>query len=465
MSDPGPATIGCPDCRRLLERITALEGQVRDLQDQLKRNASNSSIPPSANPPGAPRPVVKPRSGRRPGGQPGHRGSHRQRLPAERVDEVIDHRPDACTHCRAPLPVAPGPRDPEPTWHQLAELLPQAAVVTEHRGHARTCLACGHVTRATIPPDVAAHTIGPRLAAAMSYLGARHHVSRRGVRELVATIFGVPVSLGTVATLERQLSAALAAAHDEARDAVRAAPVKNTDETGWKRAGRRRWLWLAATATVSYFVIHARRGWQGLAALLGEAITGVVCSDRWAAYDRLPIAARQVCWAHLKRDFRRCLERGGAAEAIGRAGSEAVEGLFGAWWDFRQRLIDRPTLQARVEPIARDLQAALERGCGGADAKAAAFCENLLALYPALWLFAALEGVEPTNNHAERVLRPGVLWRKNAFGSHSEGGCRFAERMLTVVQTLRLQGRPVLDYLHRAVLAHRLGQPAPRLLT
>jgi transposase len=215
---------------------------------------------------------------------------------------------------------------------------------------------------------------------------------------------------------------------------------------------------------VAFFVIHARRNWEGLKALLGEAITGIVCSDRWGTYNRLPPEQRQVCWAHLDRDFRKCVDRGGEAEAIGRAGQEASAELFAAWWDFRQRKIDREGLQTRLDPVAAAFRAALERGCGCADAKAATFCENLLALYPALWLFAACEGVEPTNNHAERIVRGGVLWRKNAFGSHSEGGCRFAERMLTVVQTLRLQHRSVLAYLEQAITAHRHGEPSPKLL-
>ena len=114
--------------------------------------------------------------------------------------------------------------------------------------------------------------------------------------------------------------------------------------------------------------------------------------------------------------------------------------------------------------MARELQGRLGAGSRLRGSKAATFCANFLALYPALWLFAAIEGVEPTNNHAERILRLGVLWRKNAFGCHSAAGCRFVERMLTVVQTLRLQKRPVLDYLYRAIVAHRSGLPAPQLL-
>ena len=240
--------------------------------------------------------------------------------------------------------------------------------------------------------------------------------------------------------------------------------MKNTDETGWSQAGQRRWLWTAATASAALFVIHLRRSFEGLQALLGQAIGGIVGSDRWTAYSKLPLEQRQICWAHLKRDFRKLIDRGGPAQAIGQVGIEVVECLFADWWSFRRGELGRPGLQARVERMARELQGVLEQGCGCADTKAAHFCANLLALYPALWLFATLEGVEPTNNHAERILRRGVLWRKNAFGCHSAAGCRFVERMLTVTQTLRLQGRPVLDYLVRAIEAHRSGRPAPQLL-
>jgi transposase len=362
------------------------------------------------------------------------------------------------------LPAEPGPGDPEPSWHQVADLPELAAVITEHQGHARICPGCGYLNRAAIPPEIRAHVIGPRLAAVVSYFSGRHHIGRRGVEEVVETVFEVPTSLGSVFSLEAETSAALARPYQEAQAAVRDAPVKNTDETGWSEKGQKRWLWGAATATVAFFVIHLRRNFEGLQALLGETINGIICSDRWAVYSKLPLELRQVCWAHLKRDFQKLVDRGGPAEAIGRVGMEVVECLFADWWAFRRGELDRPGLQSRLDPIARELQGVLEQGCSCADSKAATFCANILALYPALWLFAAIEGVEPTNNHAERILRLGVLWRKNAFGCHSAAGCRFVERMLTVVQTLRLQKRPVLDYLHRAIVAHRAGLPAPQLL-
>jgi transposase len=461
----------CPECGQLRaaleqaqQQIAHLQAELHELRCQLGRNSSNSSAPPSADPPGAPKPVAKPPSGRKPGGQPGHPGAHRRRLPPERVQQVVTYVPTTCDRCHAPLPQGPGPDDPEPTWHQVAEIPPLAALVTEHQGHARTCPGCGALNQAEIATEVRAHVIGPRLAAVMSYLSGRHHLSRRGVEEIVETVFEVPVSLGTVTALEAQTTAALAGAYEEVREVVRGAAVKNTDETGWSQAGQKRWLWTAATATAALFVIHLRRGFEGLQALLGEAIRGVVGSDRWSAYSKLPLEQRQVCWAHLKRDFQKLVDRGGPAHVIGQVGLEVVECLFADWWSFRRGELGRPGLQARVERLARELQGALESGCGGADPKAAAFCANVLALYPALWLFAAVEGVEPTNNHAEGILRLGVLWRKNAFGCHSATGCRFVERMLTVVQTLRLQGRPVLGYLVDAIAAHRSGLPAPQLL-
>jgi transposase len=201
----------------------------------------------------------------------------------------------------------------------------------------------------------------------------------------------------------------------------------------------------------------------GLAALLGRKIRGVVCSDRWSAYGPLRLGLRQLCWAHLKRDFQKLVDRGGVAKRFGELGLAAVGIVFHEWHLFRgggSRAALRRELGA-IRPLVRNW---LQDGARCADAKAAALCGNLLAVEPALWTFLSKDGVEPTNNHIERLLRPGVLWRKNAFGCHSEAGCRFVERLLTVVQTLRLQKRPVLDFLYRAVVAHRSGQPTPKLL-
>jgi len=218
------------------------------------------------------------------------------------------------------------------------------------------------------------------------------------------------------------------------------------------------------TPLVAAFLIHAHRGWDALVALLGEEIKGFVCSDRWGAYAKLSPWCRQICWAHLRRDFQKLVDRGAPSARLGRELQRVAERVFEEWHLFRGGGCDRRQLQLRLSPGAARLERLLKAGRRCADAKAATFCGNVLELLPAVWRFVVTEGIEPTNNHAERVLRRGVLWRKSAFGCSSAAGCRFVERMLTVVQTRRLQGRSVLRYLYDALVAHRNGLPAPSLL-
>jgi transposase len=461
---------GCPNCARLAaeverlkQEVVELKAQVRELVARLDQNSSNSSKPPSSEPPWRRPQPPRPPSGRAPGAQPGHEGHHRQRLPPERVANVIHLKPRYCEHCHETLPDEAGPQDPPESWHQVAELPPQVAEITEYQAHARTCPHCGKITRAEIPAEIRAHTTGPRLAAALSYLSGRCHCSKRCVQEVAQTIFDVPLALGTVTQLEQETSAALQAPHQEALQAVRGAPAKYVDETSWFVNGELDWLWVAATVGVVVFQIHAQRGKKGLQALLGQII-GIICSDRWGAYADLPPSARQLCWAHQKRDFERLYELGEGTRPLGRAGRRAVKKLFAIWKDFKDQRIDRAELQARLQPVRVSLHSALQRGAEGTDGTTKRFCRRILKVYEALWTFAAVEGVEPTNNLAERMVRPGVLWRKGSFGNHSAAGCRFTERILTVVQTLHLQQRPVLDYLCRALAAQRAGTAAPALL-
>jgi transposase len=456
----------CPDCQALLRTVAELEARVRDLEARLHSNASNSSTPPSANPLGAPKPVVKKKSHRRPGAQPGHPPHLKQLLPAERVQQTVSFVPLQCRQCQAPLPTRAGPDDPLPSRHQVIDLPPVVAQVTEYQGQARTCPDCGVVTHAPIPRELLAHSVGPRLTATLSYLTGCHGLSKRGVEEIAADVFDAAIALGTVANLEQEMSAALVAPHQEAVAAVQAAAVKHADETSWKVRGGLCWLWGAATAGVAVFVIHARRSAAGLAALLGTTIHGILCSDRWGVYAQVPAERRQVCWAHLKRDFQKIVDGAGASVRLGRRGLRLVKEVFAAWHAFQEGQVTRAHLQAQLDPVANRMQRLLLEGAIlGEDPKVAAFCEKVLAIEPALWTFVRAEGVEPTNNLMERLLRRAVLWRKRSFGCWSQDGCRFVQRILTVVQTRRLQGRNVLDYLHDARRAHRTGQPCPELLS
>jgi transposase len=455
----------CSGCSERNARIAHLEQRLSALEARLKTNSSNSSTPPSANPLGAPAKKKKrKKKNRRRGGQAGHPPHLKQLFPPEQVTRTEKIVPDHCNGCQAPLPRESGPSDPEPKRFQVVELPKIVLDVLEYQAHGRTCRSCGVLTQATIPAAIRAHSVGPALTATLSYLSGCHGVSKRGVEEIAETVLGAPIALGTVANLEQEVSAAVEPAHREALTAVRQAEVKFADETSWKLWGKLCWLWAAAIAGVAVFVIHAKRGAKGLAAILGESIEGIVHSDRWHVYLQVPEERRQLCWAHLKRDFQRIVDCGGPSVFVGRRGLRLVRDLFAAWHAFQAGTITRLRLQDLIAPLERRLRKTLLEGAFGIDTRVAKFCENLIHLEAALWTFAKTEGVEPTNNFMERLVRLAVLWRRRSFGCNSEAGCRFVERILTVVQTCRLKNLNTVDYLRKAVHAHRAGKPCPSLL-
>ena len=376
----------------------------------------------------------------------------------------MDIVPPTCEQCQQPLPAAPGPNDPEPVWHQVVELPKVLVEVTEYRGHARACPCCGHVTRASISAEVRAHGFGPRFTAIVSAFTGVYHVSKRDAAAIVETIFGVPVGLGSIVAAERETSAALAAAHAEAAQAVEEADAANLDETSWRLKGKLMWLWTAVTKICTLFVIHRNRSAAGLNALLQEAFQGIVISDRWVVYNGFGVYQRQLCWAHLIRDFQALYETKGPGHYFGNHLLCFAEDIFTYWYRVRDGTLKRATMLQYVNKQRPWLRQLLVEGAACGCAKTAALCRNLLEWEPALWTFVRVEGVEPTNNAAERALRKAVMWRKRSFGCQSEAGCRFVERILTTVKTLQQNHRPVLEYLQAAIKAVRKGRPAPKLL-
>jgi transposase len=448
-----------PRVAKLEAKILELEGKLRDLIDKIKPPQPPRGAPDL--PPGPP----KKATGRKPGGQPGHPPQLKQLVPTERLKEIIRYVPKQCEHCQAEFSSEPDANNPPPTRHQVAELPKIVAEITEHQGHSRTCSRCGKVTRTAIPSEITAHSVGPNLTATLSYMSGCHGMSKRGIEEVADVVFDAPVSLGTVANLEQEVSAALAPAHREAVEAIKAAPIKHVDETGWKENGKKRWLWTAATMQVVAFIIHPLRGLTALKRLVGEEMAGILCSDRWKVYDHWSLLRRQLCWAHLKRNWEKKVERGGAAKKLGEACLKIQRQVFELWHRFRCGGCTRVELKIQMAPLIDDLHdTLLNTGSRTSDRKLARFCARILDVYPALWTFVEEEGVEPTNNHAERVQRRAVLWRRRSFGCHSADGCRFVERILTVVQSLRLQKRNSLAFLTDAIQAHRSGTVAPKLV-
>src|SRR6266436_4442227 len=429
----------------LTSMVHVLQEQVCTLQAQLNQTSRNSSRPPSSHPPQPQRPS-RPRGEHRRGGQPGHPGHTRTLLPVEEVTEVVVIKPEECTQCHAPL----SGDDPKPWRHQVIELPPIKPVVTEYQWHQLVCAACGEVTRAPWPTGVPSGTYGPRVQATVALYTGAYRLSKRTTQHVMDEVFGVPMSVGTIGQLEQATTEAVAAPVEEARTYVQAQEVAHLDETSWRQGDKRAWLWVAVTSWVTVFVVRLSRGGEVARTLLGERFGGILVTDRYSAYNWYPVRWRQLCWAHLLRDFEAMRDRGGGSEEIGDALLAQAHQMFTWWHRVREGTLQRSTFRSYMTPLRREVERLLEAGSRCGVPKTAGTCRDILKRREALWTFVQVAGVEPTNNAAERSIRPGVLWRKGSFGTQSAEGSRFVESMMTVVATLKQQKRNVLEYLTAA---------------
>lgn len=462
--------------RQLLERIAALEERQQHLEEQVKRNSQNSSQPPSQDVPQGFKPKLKAQGKKRRGGQPGHEG-HPQKLYApEECSEIKEHYPHHCCACGESLSGS----DAAPQRCQIVEIPPLRPMVVEHRFHALACPSCGVRTRAYDAAVVDGSRYGDHLCALVGLLSGEYRQSHRMVVRLLAEIFAVEMAVGSVGRLRQTISDAVAVPVAEVHEYVQQQPQVNIDETSFQQGNAdganltrtKGWLWVVVTPLVCYFQVLLSRSQAAAQTMLGSAFAGYVNSDRYSAYTWLAIEQRQVCWAHLKRDFTKIAERSGVSRALGEALLNQHAQLFELWHRVRDGTLERTQFVTQVEPIRKSVHQLLTEageypiadGEKTPLAKTVRTCRQLLKLEPALWLFVTVEGLEPTNNAAEQAIRPAVLWRKCSYGSQSAAGSLFVGRMMTVVASLRRQQRSVLDYLADACHAKRQGLPAPSLL-
>jgi transposase len=468
----------------LVRRMDKLEqemGQLRAenelLKEQVARNSANSSQPPSKNPLTF-KPNRKEPTGKKRGGQIGHIGHERKLYPLEMCLEVIDHYPEQCSKCGAEV------RESISTQvyrHQVVEVPPVQPIVIEHRFHPRTCTCCGTENQAPEMAEIIGKGgYGSRVAAYVGLFSSQYRQSYRQIQKIMQAVFGIEMSLGTINNLRTEVSEAVSGAVTEAQGYIQQQPIVGVDETGFKQrngdgqnaAKTSGWLWVAVTPLIICFQVILSRASCAAQTVLGSAFTGFITSDRCPAYNWVDVANRQICWAHLKRDFIQISERVGASAEIGESLLAQEKLLFNLWHQFRNEQLTRSELIQAVEPIQAKfssiLQEAAELQIDEHEktplAKTVRTCRNLLKLELALWLFVREEGVEPTNNAAERAIRPAVIWRRTSFGSDSTAGSNFVSRLLTVVSSLNLQERNILDFLVESVSAARSGELPPSLL-
>jgi transposase len=435
--------------------ILSLEQRIADLEEKLNKNSTNSSKPPSSDPPSVKRRPPAPASGKKRGGQPGHHRKARPLVPPEQLRQVIDCKPTRCRWCHDAL----AGDDPEPIRHQVAEVPPVTPVVDEYRLHRLVCPRCRTSTCATLPPGVPTGAFGPRLRAILSVLAGGYRLGKRPIRQLAFDLLGLSISVGMICRLERQSADELEAPVEELRQYVREAAVAHIDETSWWQGRDKMWLWAAVTRLVTVFVIAPSRGADVAKEMLGTDAKKVVISDRLKSYAW--IKRHQFCWAHLDRDFQAMIDRGGESAEVGRLLLGHSERLFDWWHRVRDGTMARATLRSKVAMMRFSLREDVRRGVKCGCVKTAGTCRELLTGEGHLWTFVRVEGVEPTNNDAERALRHGVIYRKLSGGTDGEAGSRFVERILSVVATCRQQEINVLDYLTRCYQARLDGKAVP----
>ncbi len=455
-----------PTVEKLLQQDANIE-QLKGKIAQLQRNSQESSKPPSSD-------IAKGsnqkdqnhnKSKRNPGGQPGHKGNYRKLIPVHEVDELIPIYPETCQSCNKKLPKGKkADIVKEPYRWQVTEIPPVKPEVTEYQCFTVKC-NCGHINKAQLPTEVAKSNFGPRLTAIIAYLAAVCHLSRRSTEGFCQTLLGIDICLGSVQKLLEEMSEAMEPVDKELQDALPSEAVINADETGW----RDRWLWIFAASTFIYFRVSVTRGSQTLIDVLGNIYKGILCVDRWGAYTKYHKNLIQLCWAHLKRDFKGIAKIGEA-----KSSSDAIifakkieklrKKLMASWYIFKEGNMSRQELIQKTKPVRLAIERLLESYKDSQERRVRNLSRKLLKQINHLFPFIFHEGVEPTNNLAERGIRPAVQWRKICFGNRSDNGAVLTSRLLTATRTCWLQKRNPLEFLVLTITAFRSSIPAPSLL-
>jgi transposase len=451
---------------QLAAAVAVLQARVEELERKialLTKDSSNSSKPPSSDGPAGkpkPRPPKKSRKRGR-GGQPGHKGKNRSLFPVEQVDVLRDVFPDVCERCHKPVE----PHDRGKYFrYQMIDLPEIRPHVTEYRLRCVTC-ECGAQTWAQVPSH-ARSGFGPRLGALAAYLTGVHRVPRRGVADIVKTVFGINMCLGSVCNLHQEACNALAEPYSAIKEALPQQSVLNVDETGWRSMGRLTWLWVFVTPSLALFTLSRSRGAKVLKEVLGDIFNGILCSDRLGAYGRYHKGLRQVCWAHIIRDIRgiRHACRSPDAAKFSRWLLREIGRMFALLNAWRNEHLDRKELVLKSVPLRARMSNCLQIYEMSSDPDVARIARGLLKHWDCLFTFLEHEGVEPTNNIAERGIRPAVQWRKICFGNQSLNGEILTARLLTVTRTCVLQLRNPFHYLVDAINAYRMNAPCPSLV-
>lgn len=453
------------DVNILWEEVIALRREVvqllkknGSLAEKTRTSSKNSSISPSQDP--HKKILKKKKSKRKQGAQHGHKGTSRKLVPASKVDKVENCHPPTKCSCKGSVQI----QFDRYTRHQQYELPVIHPEITEFRLFSGVCGDCEKEYHGHLPQGTPSGMLGVEAMSTIVSLTGDYRISRREAQRMLESHFDLPLSLGTISNVEQEVSAALKASVEEAKKAIQEEKIVHADETSHKESGVKQWMWVAVSSFLSVFIIRPTRATVAAKELLGELFQGILVSDRFSSYNWVDTARRQFCWAHIIRDILKISERSGLDHRIGTNILEHIKWMFFLWYQVREKKLSRRSFRIAMEFTQSSIEALLQEGTKSTNKKTKGTCGQILKKKEALWTFIYTEGLEPTNNIAERTLRAYVLWRKMSFGSQSERGNRFIERMMTIRASCKQQNRHIPNFIKGALYAYYGKGESPSLL-
>lgn len=428
-----------------LDRIAVLE-------ERINKNSKNSSKPPSTDRKGNSSNDDKGPKKPRP-------GINRELLSSDQIDHFHTCKLDSCPCCGSNQIID----QEQPLILQQVELPEVKAIATQFNCTKYTCASCGENSFADLPKGIPNSAFGPRLMALIATLTGVFHLAKREAIQLVQDLYGVKIAEGSIINIEERVAVALNDPYERIHRYVMTSILpKHFDETSWRNQGKNNWVWVASTSVATCFKIDANRSkeaFQRFAQLLGSA---PIITDRYSAYAGLK-QPHQYCLAHLIRDFRKYAEREGPDKEIGSALEKELQQICKTQKKFREGEITKRSRDAKFRHQKRHLEEHLIDGLANGSDELSSLCDRLYDDMPKLWMFSEFTNVDPTNNLAERDLRKLVIWRKKSYGTRSDRGKFFVERISTVAETLRKANCNILSFITKAVSAFYSGEAAPLL--
>ena len=431
--------------KNALERILVLE-------EKLNLNSNNSSKPPSSDQKGDTSDKGKKK-------RKGRRGVNRSLFPPERIDRRVECTQESCPHCGSCS------IELNKNAHEIlqqAELPEVRAIITEYLMRKYSCNCCGQNSTATLPKGIPNSAFGPKLMGLFTTLTGLFHLAKREGIALIKDLYDVDIALGSASNIEERVTHALDPIYERINDFVITSRFcKHFDETGWRNSGQRHYVWLASCEHAAYYMIERRRNAAAFKKLVRTDPSALAAvTDRYAVYNVIQ-QSHQYCLAHLIRDFRKYGERSGLDGEIGGALAKELKKACWTHGKYRDGKISWDVRNRRLRHRKHKVKDWLEDGVANGSDQLCQLCETLLDHFENLWTFTKVQGMEPTNNLAERDMRKLVIWRKKSYGTRSDRGKRFVERITTVSQTLRRQGQNVLKFVQEAIVMFYRNEDAP----